>query len=225
MTRGVIYMKWKGYEPKVDTALSRSIASLNAVHPELPYKVFALPDGATLLEKAQMFDLSPFDETLYLDADTVVMGRLDYGFAKAAHHRIAVCLCECPWARRYGGLKDAGDMVEFNTGVIFFKKTASVLFDSWKRHIEIDSSVRFLSKDGIKTMSLNDQASFALAVEQTGFNPWVLPMNWNFRSTWQKTVFGEIRIWHSYDEVPRTLTGWNAQQSQPDAVIGCAKIS
>ncbi|MDP6885212.1 MAG: hypothetical protein QF830_13855, partial [Rhodospirillales bacterium] len=33
---------------------------------------------------------------------------------------LALCICECPWARRYGGL--AGDVVEYNTGVMFFTK-------------------------------------------------------------------------------------------------------
>ena len=32
-----------------------------------------MPDNASLLDKANMLDLTPFEETLFLDADTVVM--------------------------------------------------------------------------------------------------------------------------------------------------------
>ena len=50
-----------------------------------------------LLQKSQMFQFSPFRETLYLDADTVVLGRLDFAFLKAQEFGLACCICECPW--------------------------------------------------------------------------------------------------------------------------------
>jgi hypothetical protein len=82
MTRGVLYITWPG-EGRMPAMLARSRESLAKVHPELPVHVAELPDGSTLLDKARMYDLSPFDQTLFLDADTVVMGNLDYGFEKA----------------------------------------------------------------------------------------------------------------------------------------------
>jgi hypothetical protein len=72
---------------------------------------------------------------------------------------------------------------------------------------------------------VNDQAGFALAIQQTGFNPWVLPTNWNFRHRWQKTVFGPIKVWHDYDDVPESILRWNEQQSRPDAVIQCGRVA
>ncbi len=48
----------------------------------------------TLNQKATMFDLSPFDETLFLDLDTVVLGRLDFGFQKAQQFGLAIAICE-----------------------------------------------------------------------------------------------------------------------------------
>jgi hypothetical protein len=65
-----------------------------------------------------MMELSPFEETLYLDADTVVLDRLDFGFEQAARFGVACCICECPWARRYRGLPN-DDGVEYSTGVLF----------------------------------------------------------------------------------------------------------
>src|SRR5688572_24905493 len=131
MTRGVLYMVWPG-DPRVNAALQRSLDSLAVVHPELEVEVIELPEGS-LLDKATMLDRSPFDTTLFLDADTVALDRLDYGFDKAEHFGLACCICECPWARRYGGLKHSGDMIEYNTGVMLFTKGAREVFDSWKR--------------------------------------------------------------------------------------------
>jgi hypothetical protein len=67
-----------------------------------------------------MLEVTPFEETLFLDNDTVVLGRLDYGFQKASQ--------------------------------------------------------------------------FGLAIEQTGFLPFVLPQNWNFRSKWHRSWFGPMKL-------------------------------
>src|SRR4051794_26811284 len=97
---GVVYVVWGD----VEQSLQRSIASLRAVHPELPVHVRRLSEGASLFDKSAMFDFTPFDHTLYLDADTIVLGRLDFGFESAARYGLACCINECPWARRYAGL-------------------------------------------------------------------------------------------------------------------------
>jgi hypothetical protein len=230
MSRGVLYIVWPGEGP-TQAMLDRSIASLKRVHPELPVHIANLPDGSTLLDKARMYDLSPFDQTLFLDADTVVLERLDYGFERAEQFGLACCICECPWARRYKGF--GADAIEYNTGVLFFDReyeghkgyTVGGVFDEWKSHHDIDSSSQFMGADGVKAQTVNDQAGFALAIEQTGFNPFVLPPNWNFRHRWQKTVFGPVKIWHDYDDVPEAVVRWNAQQSRPGAVIQCGRVA
>src|SRR4029079_12054427 len=114
--RGILYVKWG---PN-NSVLERSLRSVRAIHPELPVHVQELtgPPTPTLLDKARMMEWTPFEETVFLDVDTVVLDRLDFGFAMAAKHGLACCICECPWARRYGGI--SGDLVEYNTGVLFF---------------------------------------------------------------------------------------------------------
>src|SRR3974390_71747 len=119
--RGVIYMVWGGGE-KVERALDRSRRSLAAVHPELPTEIMrvdAKDPVEGLLQKASMFDKSPFGETLFLDADTIVLDRLDFGFRQAQRIGLACCICENPWARRYPSIEER-DLVEYNTGVLFF---------------------------------------------------------------------------------------------------------
>ena len=162
--RGVLYIIWgEGMEMTID----RSIASVQRLHPELKIHVQRLPEGATLLEKSRMMEFSPFDETLYLDIDTIVLGDLSFAFEKASLFGAACAICENPWARRYGGL--GGDMVEYNTGVLFFTKKAAPLFDAWKLAVgEVDSSLVHIVDGGKKVrMPLNDQAGFARAVEVT----------------------------------------------------------
>ena len=220
-TRGVLYMKWG---TQADAMLQRSAASLRSFHPELPVHVAELPAGATLLDKARMLDASPFEETLFLDIDTVVLDRLDYGFDKAAKHSMACCICECPWARRYTGL--SGDMIEYNTGVLFFTRKARPLFERWKQYARVlDSSIVFKMGEGqMGRMALNDQGSFALAMEESETPPFILPMNWNFRPQWHYSFFGPIKIWHDYSEVPGPVVTWNENQRGEQKVIDFTRL-
>jgi hypothetical protein len=224
MTRGVLYITWPG-DPRTEAMLERSIESLQKWHPELPFHVERLESGATLLDKARMFDLSPFEETLFLDADTVVLGRLDHGFEKAAQHGLACCICECPWARRFGGLKNAGDIIEYNTGAIWFTDKSSDVFERWKFGVGMDSSIRFMRGNSEAVMPFNDQGPFAVAIHDSGFNPFVLPMNWNFRPMWHRSMFGPIKIWHDYSDVPQGIIDWNESQTADGAIVQYAEVA
>src|SRR5262245_56586963 len=172
-----------------------------------------------LLQKSRMLELSPFSETLYLDADTVVMGRLDFAFLKAQEFGLACCICECPWACRYGGIQ--GETVEYNTGVLFFNKQATPVFETWSQLApQIDSSINFLSAEGRKLkMPYNDQCSFAAAIEHRKFLPFVLPLNCNFRPQWHRSFFGPIKIWHDYVEPPPFFAEMSKYYEQPQAII------
>jgi hypothetical protein len=213
--RGILYLYWG---EKYKKFLDRSIESVRRFHPELPIHVETLPDSSTFLDKARMYEMSPFDETLFLDIDTVVLGNLEFGFQKAQKYGLACSICECPWARRYGGL--TGDIVEYNTGVLFFTDKSKLLFDSWAQCVtKVDSSIKFYAGDELRTMPHNDQAGFAHAVEETGFMPYVLPYNWNFRPEWHHSFFGPIKIWHDYGDVPKAIIELNKYYEGRDSVI------
>jgi hypothetical protein len=216
-----LYIKW-GSLP--EAPLKRSIASLREVHPELPYHVVDLPANANLLDKAKMLDLSPFESTLFLDADTVVLDRLDFGFTKSERFGVACCICECPWARRYGGL--GGDSIEYNTGVLFFTRQMQSLFEAWKSNAAtLDSSITFRTGgDKFAKMPFNDQGGFAQAIEELSINPFVLPLNWNLRPIWQKTLFGPVKIWHDYSPVPDSLKRWTDSQKGEQKLIECLRM-
>lgn len=211
-TRGVLYVIWnRGKSKKHDGAMQRSINSLYALHPELGIHIQELPPTARLLDKSRMYDWSPFEETLYLDIDTVVLDRLDFGFEKAARHHMAVSVCEAPYARRYDKMLK-GDVIEYNTGVLFWKKgpEAERVFREWERLAFAEDSAHTFpvgppGPGGAMQTAVadcNDQASFAKAVDGLGFCPFVLPNNWNFRPQWTRSFFGPLKVWHDYIEVP-----------------------
>jgi hypothetical protein len=220
MTRGILSIYW-GDESKLP--IERLKESVKKYHPELQHEIVKVEapsgDPNSLNKKAAMLDLSPFDETLFLDLDTVVLGRLDFGFEKAAQHGLAVAICEAPWGRRYPKIFQ-GDQIEYNTGVIFFTRQAQIVFDQWKILAgSIDSSILHVQNGQVVIMPANDQGSFALAVDKTKFNPFVLPLNWNFRPIWHKSFFGPIKIWHDYSDPPPIFDGLTAYYAKSDSVI------
>ena len=122
MTRGILSIYW-GDESTLP--IERLKASVKKFHPELPHEIIKVDapsgDPSSLNQKAAMLELSPFDETLFLDLDTVVMGNMDFGFEKSKTFGMAISICEAPWGKRYPKIF-TGDEIEYNTGVIFFYK-------------------------------------------------------------------------------------------------------
>ena len=220
MTRGILSIYW-GDDTKLP--IDRLKASIQKFHPTLPHEIIRLdvPMGepSSLNKKAAMLDLSPFEETLFLDVDTVVMGNLDFGFEKAKIFGMAIAICESPWGRRYPKIF-LGDEVEYNTGVIFFSKRVKHVFDKWKElALTLDSQIVAVDEKGPYTMPTNDQGSFALAMEETKFNPFVLPLNWNFRPMFYRSFFGPIKIWHGYSDPPKVIENLNEYYSSKDSII------
>jgi len=220
MSRGIISIYW-GDETKLP--IERLKNSVKKYHPDLPHEIIKVeaPGGqaSSLNQKAAMFDLSPFEETLFLDLDTVVLDNLNFGFEKAKQFGLAMSICEAPWGRRYPKIF-TGDEIEYNTGVIFFNKKAKIVFDKWKELAAlIDSSILAVNEHGVYIMPANDQGSFALAIEQTGFNPFILPLNWNFRPMWHRSFFGPIKIWHDYSNPPELFNELNTYYSKPESII------
>ena len=222
--RGVLFIRW-GSGGEFDEL--RALASVQRLHPELPVHVETLGDSATVLDKARMFELSPFDETLYLDADTVVMDRLDFGFAMAQRHGLACAISDCPWARRYAGLADRGDLVDYDTGVIFFTAKAQPVFEAWKAVAgTFDSSYRLLNHQSQPVqVASKDQAAFSVALAESPRPPFVLPMNWNFRPRTQRTWWGPIKVWHDRAEPPAALATITEEQARAESIIRYLKFN
>ena len=220
MNRGILSVYW-GDESALP--IERLRASLKKFHPELPHEIVKVEapgkNPASLIQKAQMYDFSPFDETLFLDLDTIVLGNLNFGFEKAAKFSLALAICEAPWARRYPEIF-SGDEIEYNTGVIFFTKQTKRFFDIWKElALTENSKMVAVGDEGVYEMPANDQGSFALAIERAGLNPFILPLNWNFRPMWHRSFFGPIKIWHDYSDPPPFFDELNKYYSSKGSII------
>jgi hypothetical protein len=180
-----------------------------------------------LLEKAKMNDYSPFEETLYLDADTTVMAPLEYGFEQAERFGLACTQCVCPWARRYHKIPQRADTVEYSTGVMFWVKSRMQgLFEEWKRATgALDSEILFYQEGQVKRAPYGDQGIFSAVVERAGFNPFVLPPNWNFVPQRQDWFFGPLKVWHDYGEPPQAFWDLNEKYAKGEMLIDYHRIT
>jgi hypothetical protein len=191
---GVLYITW-GNSPAVKEELDRSIASVEKQG--LPVHVQHCADlpGAHFYHKPFMSHYSPFENTLFLDTDTEVLGDLTYGFRQAERFGMALCYDHSCTANRWYGKNSPSlthnDVVEYNTGVVFFNKTKSIKFF---KHWEMLSRTHH-----------SDQATFAKAIDETLFNPFVLPAHvWNYRVYNGDRLWSPVKIWHT--KKPHILT-------------------
>jgi hypothetical protein len=197
--RGALYIIWGD---KCEHILHRATAALRSIHPELPIEVVRLEhNDEGFHAKSRMFSLSPFRETVFFDADTLVLSRLDFAFENTVQFGLACCIDPHPWARQHAGVE--GDTIEYNTGVLFFTEAARPVFEAWEALTERRERRGCNGKlDGKITGS--DQGPFASAVAQCRFNPFVLPPNWNFLPKCRAFV-APIKVWHSHDDPPAGL--------------------
>lgn len=189
--RGVLYVIWGN---GCDDELERSRRSVERFG--LPVEVKRLDAKSGLNDKSSMFEWSPFENTLFLDTDTEALSDLSFGFEMSARHGLAITIAPFFCAKRWG----TDDVVEYNTGVIFFDRRPAVrdLFARWAE---------------IAHRYDNDQGGFAQAVYDRSFNPFVLPPTWNFRADYHGGRFlcGPMKVWHSRFPVPE-----KARTASPD---------
>jgi hypothetical protein len=203
MSRGILYVLWGD---KYQRQLDRSIRFVRKFYPDIPIDVLRPDPKLGLLNKAQCIaEHNKWDETLYLDADTVVLGNLDYGFEMAKKNSMACCICECPWMRRYG--QDHMDLIEYSTGVIFYSREASMTLNQWAVWSKEEPTPRsqWMCGEEVKGQANDDQYSFSRAIDALANYPFVLPLNYNFRPEFHNRFFLPIKIWHSPIEVPEII--------------------
>lgn len=105
------------------------------------------------------------------------------------------------------------EQMQCNTGVIFFRKEPLVddVFKCWRE-----------LADKYREEWCNDQPHFTLAMEQCGFNPFTLSINWNYRG-FGGYVSGKIVIWHSHYLPPQDInefgSAWPPRRVWPGQVL------
>jgi len=150
--------------------------------------------------KLECFNKTPYDNTLYLDADTVVCKKLISDFKILKNFDIACCHD----SMRYGDVKLElynenknlfGDIPlifpEYNTGVIFYKKNkvTQELFKSW-----IDTYDIINYPDSLHDKI--DQPSFRYALYYSSVNVSTLPIEYNVTPGLKKLYNTSPKSWN-----------------------------
>jgi hypothetical protein len=189
MSTGVLYVAY-GEPARVQCA--RSIATLHQHAPQLAVAVVSeTPLGSAQhiyqpeadlgarTHKTRMYSLSPFDMTLYLDADTEVLHSPEAGFNLLQWVEVVLSqdcnrrFADCHWqghnaeerAATLAEIGCAGDLLYYNSGVIFFKRSprAETFFEAWhtewrrwKMHDQM-ALVRALYRHPLRIATLREQ--------------------------------------------------------------------
>jgi hypothetical protein len=189
MSHGVVYV---AYGPAAIKQANESIKTLRRHHPAWEIAIIGeerLP-GTRFIKavdpssgtpgrwaKTQLDVLSPFDNTLFLDADTRVYGNLGVGFDILKHGWELIMVPSLPQGE--ASLKHLSEEerditfmetmrpLQLNTGVIWFRKTEAVkaLFAEWRSQWR-----RFRDKD---------QGAFLRALELCPVSLWLLGRPFN----------------------------------------------
>jgi lipopolysaccharide biosynthesis glycosyltransferase len=196
--KGVIYMATNSNKLYLESALISAIA-LRKLEPDLPIilmsdyrldlvsleeyrishhfiKPFSDITSSDLFFsrflKTKLTKISPFEETLYLDADVLPLKPIGELWSYLAHHDIGMVLDPCPTVDqcqhidseeiKYTLDRVPRNTVQYNAGVILWRKSAQTeaLFDLWeeewrifRRHDQL-ALVRAIDRSGIKIIKL-----------------------------------------------------------------------
>lgn len=189
-----------------------------------PYRIFVITDQAIKVEslptsvevvcedcrlsgkvrKAELFTRLPkkIDIALVLDADTRVLADVSLGFEKAEKHGIAIVPAphysladfrDFQRIMRSERVTPRGQMT-YNSGVIFLAPHRPDV------RAVLDLTLALAQK--YPNAPWGDQTYLSLAMELLGFNPHALSPSFNYRG-FGELISGSIRIWHSYEPVPK----------------------
>ncbi|SHH54321.1 hypothetical protein [Marivita hallyeonensis] len=199
--RGVMYVAWG--RAHVDVA-RRSAASVKRSNPGLPCAIWCAADDDTTgfdqafvipsdmtRPKVGALKFSPFDETLYLDNDTLV--RADLGSLFDLLQRFDLCgaqvmLWHRPRHKRMWKTALPETFPEINCGVLLYRKNAATdrFFDDWQ--LAYDEA-------GMKI----DQPTFRETLWTSDLRFYVLPPQFN------KRIFEASELIYSDQPKPRIL--------------------
>jgi hypothetical protein len=216
-SRAIIFFAWgPKYIDQVASCIRES---------QLPkYPIFVITDAATdvsglppgveavrrdcqLSGKARKTELltrlpEQIETALLLDADTRVIDDISLGFEKAEKHGIAMApaphysLADFRDFRQVmlnEGITPRGQII-YNSGVIFFAPHRPDVRAVFDRTLSLARKY--------SDSAWNDQTYLTLAMELLDFNPYTLSPSFNHRA-FGELISGSIRIWHSYEPLPR----------------------
>ncbi len=209
MKNGIVYITFVRNK-KADRIkeLKHSIKSVNKTHPHLPITLFTDKDpkikgidnikivsiNSERVKQNYLYD-SPYENTLYLDCDTEIIGSIDEIFGLMARFDIAAAIDHVRKAEETSKIWSAYNNIpdgfsEYAGGVILFKKCLAVdmFFKIWQ-----EKYLEWCKISG----KVNDQPSFRVSLYETaGLNIHTLPPEYNLRSKKYHNIIP--RIYHNH---------------------------
>jgi hypothetical protein len=209
MSQGAIYIITQ--DPRYVGLLLASAASLKRAMPELPITVFSqFPVESPLFEtvvrveptqdgffdKTRLMRKSPYERTLFIDADITVVepfpelfSLLDRFDCAATHEEYL----STDWSQRYPRPDIPESFPEFNTGILMLKRSEKVdqLLAEWG-----DLYRAFLeAKPG---QQINDQPFFRVAVYNSDVRIATLTREYNCKFRGQGYLNGKVKVLHGH---------------------------
>ncbi len=220
MPNGAIYVLTQN-ERYVDLAL-QSLASLKRAMPDLPVTVFSqFPLSSPLVErvfrvqptrdgfydKTKLMQESPYDRTLFVDADILVVepfselfGLLDRFDCAATHEEYV----NTDWFNRYPRSDVPSSFPEFNTGILLFKRSTQMdgVLKEWEALY-----AQFLEEK--PDQQINDQPFFRVALYNSDARVATLTREYNCKYRGQGYLNGPVKLLHGHVDFqfdPRQLS-------------------
>lgn len=209
MPNGAIYILTQN-ERYVDLALP-SVASLKRAMPDLPVTVFSQfpiksplidrvvpvqPTRDGFFDKTKLMRESPYDRTLFIDADIIVLepfaelfDLLDRFDCAATHEEYV----NTDWFNRYPRGDVPSSFPEFNTGILLFKR--SVRMDGVLKDWEV-LYAQFLKEK--PNQQINDQPFFRAALYHSEARVATLTREYNCKFRGQGYLNGPVKILHGH---------------------------
>lgn len=201
MTDGALYV---AEGPDYAALAVQSLRTLRQQEPDLPVHIATDQPGlaahfdavhpiptASRRAKIAAMAASPFDRTLFLDCDTLVVGPLSDGFALLDRFPLALTHD----VRRSSALIETGwqadapaTFPQHNSGVMFYRKAPETdrFFADWARAYDTAGKGR-------------DQVTLRDILWDSDLRFWVLPPEWNLRRV------TELDAWEPLDAIPRII--------------------
>jgi len=159
------------------------------------------------IDKLQAYDL-PFEEIVFLDSDTLVLGDLEPIFDLLSTHDMAALLdVNRGWNYDLPGLPVT--FSEMNTGVLAFRKSEKVekFFQDW--HSNFEELKPILAGQGQPPMS--DQPSFRYTLFRSNIRMATLPSEFHFLADFPNATMWRVSLVHGRSDLSRAGALLNAK--------------
>lgn len=210
MPNGAVYIITQN--PRYVDMLLTSAASLKKAMPDLPIMAFSqFPVESPLFEsvvrvepsqdgfydKSKLIRDSPYERTLFIDADTIVLEPVLELFTLLDHFDCAATHEEyvnTDWHNRYPRPDIPSSFPEFNTGVVMLKRSGRVeqLLETW------EALHRKYREENPESEPIGDQLFFRPAVYYSDVRFATLTREYNCKFRGQGYLNGRVKILHGH---------------------------